>query len=67
VDEPTYDVVDLDKKISRLAREIRKLDSAIKTTNALTEISNYNEPEEEIFDGPSTPPSKAAHLLTSMP
>jgi hypothetical protein len=52
VDEPTYDIKDLDKKIGRLAREIRHLDSAIKKQNAITEIEGYNDPAEDIWDGP---------------
>ena len=52
VDEPTYDVRALDKQISRIAREIRKLDTAIKATNAITEIRDYVSPEDDIFDGP---------------
>lgn len=53
VNEPTYDVKDLDKKINRLAREIRKLDSAVKATNAIVEVQGYTEPDETIWDGPS--------------
>jgi len=53
VEEPTYDVKALDKKISRLAMEIRKLDARIKATNALAPIQGYQEPGEDIFEGPS--------------
>ena len=36
--EPVYDVVHLDGLISKIARERRKLDAAIKATNAKAEI-----------------------------
>lgn len=52
VDEPTYDVKELDKKINNLASEIRHLDSAIKKTNAITDIVDYVDPGDGIFEGP---------------
>jgi len=52
VDEPTYDIKELDKKLTRLAKEIRHLDSAIKATNAVVHINEYAEPDESIWDGP---------------
>lgn len=39
--KPVYDVKSLDKIISRLSLEIRKLDDAIKTTNATVNIQGY--------------------------
>lgn len=53
VDEPTYDIKDLDKKIGHLAREIRSLDSAIKATNAVVQIHGYEEPSDTIWEGPA--------------
>lgn len=38
---PVYDVKHLDKLITRLAREMRTLDTKIKLTNAATEIRDY--------------------------
>ncbi len=37
---PTYDVKELDKDITRIAREMRLLDTAIKAANATTKL-NY--------------------------
>jgi hypothetical protein len=39
--KPTYDVKALDKLITKVAREIQKLDQAIKTTNATTTVVGY--------------------------
>lgn len=41
VEKPVYDIKELDKMISRIALEIRKLDDAIKVTNAETVINTY--------------------------
>lgn len=41
VRKPVYNVKVLDKMISKLALEIRKLDEAIKKTNAVVEIEGY--------------------------
>lgn len=38
---PTYDAKVLDKHIAALAREIRLCDTAIKATNATTEVKDY--------------------------
>lgn len=43
---PLYDVVALDKLISNLAREIRNLDEAVKTTNAATNVANYERDDD---------------------
>ena len=40
--EPVYDVKKLDKLVSNVAREIRKLDEAIKTANAVTIVKDYD-------------------------
>lgn len=41
ISEPTYDAKMLDSKISRLAKEIRLLDEAIKFTNQITIVAGY--------------------------
>lgn len=41
--EPTYDAKKLDKLITRLATEIRRLDDAVKATNAATEVIGYEQ------------------------
>lgn len=38
---PTYDVKALDKLITQVAREIQKLEQAIKVTNATTSVVGY--------------------------
>jgi len=38
---PTYDVKGLDKLVTQVAREIQKLEQAIKTTNAQTTVVGY--------------------------
>jgi hypothetical protein len=43
VREPVYDVKILDRAVTRVAREIRLLDQAMKATNAQTVISGYNQ------------------------
>jgi hypothetical protein len=44
--KPTYDVVALDSLVSRLAREVRKLDMAIKSTNAVAIVNGYEYDED---------------------
>lgn len=43
--EPVYDVISLDNSITSIAREIRKLDEAIKDTNQATEVRSYDRDE----------------------
>ena len=43
--EPVYDVKHLDNLVTKVAIEIRKLDEAIKTTNAVTEVLGYQKNE----------------------
>ena len=43
VKEPVYDVKVLDRIVTRVAREIRLLDQALKTTNAKTPIEAYQQ------------------------
>ena len=43
VREPVYDVKVLDRIVTRLAREIRLLDQALKATNAITMIGAYDQ------------------------
>ena len=45
VEKPTYNVVELDALIGKIALEISRLDDAIKTTNAETTILNYEKDE----------------------
>ena len=40
--EPVYNIKELDRLVSRIAREIRILDEAIKRTNSTMTISDYN-------------------------
>lgn len=40
--EPLYDVIALDKAITVVAREMRKLDEAIKNTNMGTTVADYD-------------------------
>jgi len=42
---PTYNVKTLDKMITALAREQRKLEQQIKATNAVTPVLNYQQDE----------------------
>jgi len=42
---PTYDVKALDKLVTQVAREIQKLEQAIKVTNATTTVANYDKDE----------------------
>lgn len=43
VKEPVYDVKVLDKLVTRVAREIRLLEQALKSTNAKTTIEAYDQ------------------------
>ena len=43
VKEPVYDVKILDKLVTRVAREIRLLEQALKATNAKTAIDTYDQ------------------------
>src|SRR6266480_218180 len=43
VKEPVYDVKALDKSVTRVAREIRLLEQALKATNARTTIDAYDQ------------------------
>jgi len=45
VTEPVYDVKSLDNTVTKLAIDIRKLDEAIKSTNAATELAGYSKDE----------------------
>ena len=48
VDKPTYDVKGLDKLINGVAKEIRKLDEAIKLTNTKTQVLDYTKDENAL-------------------
>jgi len=48
VQEPTYDVKALDRLVDRIAREMRKLDSALKATNAITAVIGYDADESAL-------------------
>jgi hypothetical protein len=43
VKEPVYDIKVLDKSVTRVAREIRLLEQAMKSTNAKTAIEGYSQ------------------------
>lgn len=43
---PVYDVKALDKLVTRVAREIQKLELAIKVTNATTAVVGYEKNED---------------------
>jgi len=43
VKEPVYDVKVLDKSVTRVAREIRLLEQALKATNAKTVVEGYDQ------------------------
>lgn len=45
VREATYSVKDLDKMVTRVAREVQKLEQAIKVTNATTTVTGYDKDE----------------------
>ncbi len=44
--EPVYDVKSLDKAVTRVAREIRLLEQAMKATNAKTVVDAYDQDDE---------------------
>jgi hypothetical protein len=44
--QPTYDVKALDKLVTTVAREIQKLEQAIKVTNATTTVTGYDKNED---------------------
>lgn len=41
--KPIYDAKELDRTITGIARELRLLDNAIKKTNAVTKVKEYNQ------------------------
>ena len=43
VKEPVYDVKALDKVVTRVARDMRLLEQALKTTNAKTMVDGYDQ------------------------
>ena len=43
VKEPVYDVKVLDKLVTRVARDVRLLEQALKTTNAKTMVDGYDQ------------------------
>jgi hypothetical protein len=43
VKEPVYDVKGLDRLVTRVAREIRLLEQALKATNARTMVETYDQ------------------------
>lgn len=43
IKEPLYDPKKLDKLITRIALEIRRLDDAVKATNASTKVEGYSQ------------------------
>ena len=43
VKEPVYDVRALDKVVTRVARDMRLLEQALKTTNAKTMVEGYDQ------------------------
>ena len=45
IDKPVYDVKLLDKVVNQVAKEMRKLDEAIKKTNAVTSVLGYEKDE----------------------
>jgi hypothetical protein len=44
--KPLYDVVALDKLVTQVAREIRKLDEAVRATNQKTKVANYERDDD---------------------
>ena len=46
VEKPVYDVKELDRIINRIALELRRLDDAMKVTNAKTIVENYKRDDE---------------------
>lgn len=50
VNVPMYDVKKVDKLLCKLARELRVLTSAIKKTNALTDVKGYEKVSLDTLD-----------------
>jgi hypothetical protein len=48
VEKPVYDVKALDKLVNNVAKEVRRLDEAIKKTNTLTQVVGYEKSEEAL-------------------
>jgi len=48
IDEPVYNVADVDRLAMNVAKEIRQLDTAIKKANAVTELDF--EADESVFE-----------------
>jgi hypothetical protein len=48
IDKPVYDVKSLDKLVNGVAKEIRKLDEAIKKTNTLTQVVGFEKNEDAL-------------------
>lgn len=48
VREPVYDVRALDRAVTRVAREIRLLEQALKVTNAKTLVEGYDQDDEAL-------------------
>ena len=48
IDKPVYDIKGLDKLVNNVAKEIRKLDEAIKKTNAQTQVLDYTKDENAL-------------------
>ena len=46
--EPVYDVKALDKSVTRVAREIRLLEQALKATNAKTVVEAYDQDDDAL-------------------
>lgn len=62
--EPRYDVVALDNLITEVAKEVRKLDEAIKNTNMATEVLGYSRNDDVL--GTLKPAAKAATAGTTV-
>jgi hypothetical protein len=48
VDKPVYDIKALDKLINGVAKEVRRLDEAIKKTNTLTQVVGFEKNEDAL-------------------
>ena len=48
VDKPVYDIKVLDRLINGVAKEMRKLDEAIKKTNTVTTVTDYTKDENTL-------------------
>jgi len=46
VEKPVYNVKELDRMVNKLALELRRLDDAMKVTNAKTIVENYKRNDE---------------------